>query len=751
MKNKILRYALKNRKTANMNRKQVGKNLSILTVFLFFVFLINFAILIGSGRKFGVDLVAEAKKVYQIQKTVQAKRGTIYDRNGNAIAEDSTTYNLYAIIDKKYKSATGEILYVEPSQYETVAQILHDKLDIETDYAKSQLSQEKLTQVYFGAKGNNIPYATMTDIKKSMEDAGVKGISFDTSPSRSYPNETFASQFVGIAQLVENEDGSKSLRGSTGLEYSLDKILAGRDGLVTYERDKNGNIVPGSDQVSVATENGKDVYTTISSHLQSYLETRMDIFQEKVKGKFVSATLVSAKTGEVLATTQRPSFNADTKEGLSKDFNWSTLLYQSPYEPGSTMKVFTLASAIDNHTFPANETYFNDEFQIEDTTIKDWGVNMGLSTGQTLTYAQGFAYSSNIGMARLEKKMGDDKWRDYLDKFKFGVRTRFGMMGEDVGNLPDKNVVTTAMSSFGQGINVTQVQMLRGFTAIANDGVMLEPKFISAIYDSATNSARKGTNEIIGNPVSKTAAQETRKYMVTVGTDPNFGTLQTDGVPIIQVPGQDVAVKSGTAQIAAEAKDGGGYLEGEYIYSVVAMTPAEDPDFIMYVTVKQPEEKFYPDLWKEVVNPLLEEAVAMKDTLGLTTPTHVLDNVITETKYTMPKTKEKGKDKSPGSYAEELRRNLVQPIILGTGRSITKLSVEAGKNVASNQQVLLLTDELDDMPDMYGWTKENASTFAKWLDIKVTYKGEGSKVVGQSVKANASIKNLKEITITLGE
>ena len=415
------------------------------------------------------------------------------------------------------------------------------------------------------------------------------------------------------------------------------------------------------------------------------------------------------------------------------------------------MKVFTLASAIDNHTFPANETYFNDEFQIEDTTIKDWGVNMGLSTGQTLTYAQGFAYSSNIGMARLEKKMGDDKWRDYLDKFKFGVRTRFGMMGEDVGNLPDKNVVTTAMSSFGQGINVTQVQMLRGFTAIANDGVMLEPKFISAIYDSATNSARKSTREIVGNPVSKTAAQETRKYMITVGTDPNFGTLQTNGVPVIQVPGQDVAVKSGTAQIAAEAKDGGGYLEGEYIYSVVAMTPAEDPDFIMYVTVKQPEEKFYPDLWKEVVNPLLEEAVAMKDTLSLTTPTPVLDNIITETKYTMPKTKEKGKDKSPGSYAEELRRNLVQPIILGTGSSITKLSVEAGKNVASNQQVLLLTDELDDMPDMYGWTKENASTFAKWLDIKVTYKGEGSKVVGQSVKANTSIKNLKEITITLGE
>ena len=751
MKDRILRYALKNRKTAPLNRKQVGKNLSILTVFLFFVFLINFAILIGTGRKFDVDLVAEAKKVYQIQKTVQAKRGTIYDRNGNVIAEDSTTYNLYAIIDKKYKSAAGEILYVEPSQYETVAQILQEKLEIETDYTKSQLSKDKLKQVYFGAKGKNIPYATMTAIKEAMEKAHIKGINFDTSPSRSYPNETFSSQLVGIAQLEENKDGSQSLRGSTGLEYSFNKILAGQDGLVTYERDKNGNIVPGSDQVSIATENGKDVYTTISSHLQSYLETKMDLLQEKVKGKFVSAVLMSAKTGEILATTQRPTFHADTKEGLTKDFNWSTLLYQSPYEPGSTMKVFTLASAIDNHTFPANETYVNDEFHIEDTTIKDWLVNMGLSNGQTLTYAQGFALSSNIGMARLEKKMGDAKWRDYLSHFKFGVRTRFGMIDEDVGNLPDNNVVTTAMSSFGQGINVTQVQMLRGFSAIANDGVMLEPKIISAIHNQAGNTARKSTNEVVGNPVSKTAAQETRKYMVTVGTDPNFGTLQVDGVPIIKVPGQNVAVKSGTAQIAAEAKDGGGYLDGQYINSVVAMTPAEDPDFIMYVAVQQPEEKFYPSLWENVVNPILEEAVAMKDTLHLTTPTPVLDNIITETKYTMPETKEKGKDKSPGAFSEELRRNLVQPIVLGTGSVISKMSIEPGKNVKANQQVLLLTDELERMPDMYGWTKNNVTTFAKLLKLEVTFKCEGSKVVGQSVKVNTSLKDLKEITITLGD
>ena len=150
------------------------------------------------------------------------------------------------------------------------------------------------------------------------------------------------------------------------------------------------------------------------------------------------------------------------------------------------------------------------------------------------------------------------------------------------------------MSSFGQGIGVTQVQMLRAFSSVANDGVMVEPKFINAIHDPKTNTARKTATEIIGNPVSEKAAQTTRDYMVQVGTDPYKGTLNVGGEPVIQVAGQNVAVKSGTAQIASE----NGYLEGEndYIYSVVAMTPAENPEFIMYVTVQQPEEKFQPTL-----------------------------------------------------------------------------------------------------------------------------------------------------------
>ena len=754
----LIGYSIKKRRLPDQNRKQVGKNLSVLAIFLFFLFLINFAMIIGTDKKFGVTLSDQAKKVHEQTVIVPAKRGTIYDRNGAVIAEDATTYNVYAIIDKKYKSATGKILYVEESQFKKVAEIFKQYLGMDEDYVIQQLSQKKLKQVSFGSNGNGITYSNMTAIREAMEAAKIEGVAFTTSPNRSYKNGVFASQFIGQASLQEDKEGNKTLKGQSGMEKSLDRILAGQNGVITYDKDRNGNIVPGSDKVSVKTEDGKDVYTTISAELQTYLETRMDVFQEKVKGKYVSATLVSAKTGEILATTQRPSYNADTKQGLDlKNLKtWNTILYQDQYEPGSTMKVMLLASAIDHGTFPAyNEVYYNNELQVKDATIRDWDVNMGLSEGRYMNIAQGFAYSSNIGMTKLEQKMGNNVWMNYLTLFKFGLPTRFGMGDESFGGLPGDNYVTQAMSSFGQGISVTQTQMLRAFSAIANDGEMLEPKFISAIYDGKHETARKSQREIVGNPVSASAAQQTRNYMITVGTDPQFGTLYSSDGPIIQVAGQNVAVKSGTAQIATA----NGYLEGENdnINSIVVMTPAEDPDFIMYVTVQQPEVSFSPKSWQELVNPVLEDAVALKDELNLVTETKALDGVTKEDTYKMPSAESLSKELnlkqtiSPGGFADELRRNLIQPVVLGTGKNIKKMSVSAGTKLKANEQVLLLTDDLDSVPDMYGWTKENVDKFAEWTGIEITYKGEGSRVSKQNVKVETALKKTKKITITLGD
>ncbi|MGY3780598.1 penicillin-binding protein PBP2X [Streptococcus gallolyticus] len=749
--NRFLDYVVKDRRTPNKNRERVGQNLMILAVFLFFVFVINFAIIIGTDTKFGHNLSTEASEVYQQTVTVQAKRGTIYDRNGVALAEDSTTYSIYAIISTSYVSSTGEKLYVKKSQYEKVAETLNEQLGIDKDEVLSQLKQDGLFQVSFGSSGSGLSYSTKSAIETAMEEAGIKGIGFTSTPGRMYPNGIFASQFLGLTQLKENKDGTSSLVGTSGLEAALDDILSGTDGKVTYQKDKNGNLLLGTETTVKQAVDGKDVYTTLSEPLQSYLESQMDIFQNETQGTYASATVVNAKTGEILATTQRPTYNAQTLDGYSEDNlkTWNTLLYQNYYEPGSTMKVMTLASAIDDGVFNPNEVISTiNGITVADTTINDWNVNEGMTSVQYLTYAQGFAWSSNVAMTSLEQKMGKDKWLTYLSRFKFGYPTRFGMLNEDGGLLPSDNEVTVAMSSFGQGIGVTQVQMLRAFTAISNGGVMLAPQFISQIYDPNTNSSRVATSEVVGNPVSEDAADQTLDYMVTVGTDSQYGTLynSTTGQPYIQVGDYSVAVKSGTAQIAASAEDGGGYLTGDndYIYSVVAIVPSDDPEFIMYVTLQQPSEKFRAMYWQDIVNPVLERAMMIKDTLTSTAVT----GTDTETEYTL-------KDyigESPGDTAQELRDNLVQPVVVGSGSKIKKMSKKVGSNLSANEQILLWTGDLETVPDMYGWTKENVEKFAKWTGIKITFKGSDSgTVTKQSVESETDIDGVKKITITLGE
>lgn len=749
--NRFLDYVVKDRRTPNKNRERVGQNLMILAVFLFFVFVINFAIIIGTDTKFGHNLSTEASEVYQKEVTVQAKRGTIYDRNGVALAEDSTTYSIYAIISTSYVSSTGEKLYVKKSQYEKVAEILNEKLGIDKNEVLSQLKQDGLFQVSFGSSGSGLSYSTKLAIETAMDEAGIKGIGFTSTPGRMYPNGVFASQFLGLTQLKENKDGTSSLVGTSGLEAALDDILSGTDGKVIYQKDKNGNLLLGTETTVKQAIDGKDVYTTLSEPLQSYLESQMDIFQNEAQGTYASATVVNAKTGEILATTQRPTYNAQTLDGYSEDNlkTWNTLLYQNYYEPGSTMKVMTLASAIDDGVFNPNEVISTiNGITVADTTINDWNVNEGMTSVQYLTYAQGFAWSSNVAMTSLEQKMGNDKWLTYLSRFKFGYPTRFGMLNEDSGLLPSDNEVTVAMSSFGQGIGVTQVQMLRAFTAISNGGVMLEPQFISQIYDSNTNSTRVATSEVVGNPVSEDAADQTLDYMVTVATDSQYGTLYngTTGQPYIQVGDYSVAVKSGTAQIAASAEDGGGYLTGDndYIYSVVAIVPSDDPEFIMYVTLQQPSEQFRAMYWQDVINPVLERAMMIKDTLTSTAVT----GTDKETEYTL-------KDyigENPGDTAQELRDNLVQPVVVGSGSKIKKMSKKVGSNLSANEQILLWTGNLETVPDMYGWTKENVEKFAKWTGIKITFKGSDSgTVTKQSVESETDIDGVKKITITLGE
>ena len=738
---KIRQYAKKVRETPRENRRHIEKGIFFLTIAVFIIFTGRLMWIIATDKVSGVSLSAQAQQNFKETQAIQAKRGTIYDRNGVPIAIDSSSYTIYVTLDDRYVDNKGNKLYAQPSEFPQIAKLLHDKLDIDEDYAMKQLTRKGSLHVEFGSQGSGIDYSTKDSIEKEVESKKIKGIGFTPHLSRSYPNGQFASHFIGMATLQDQDDESKGLVGQNGIEASMDAILRGRDGSQTLQKNKLGITLPGTDDSITSPKDGQDVYTTLDATLQTYLETLLDTAAEDSQAKEIVATLVKADTGEILATSQRPTFNPDTQEGLTtkknKNFTWNNLLYQANFEPGSTMKVFTLASAIESGVFNPDEYYTSGELKIADGVIHDW--DWGVThQGRTMNFAQGFSYSSNIGMTLLEQKMGDNTWRKYLNRFQFGRATAMGVGSEARGQLPDTNVVTTAMSSFGQGISVTDLQMLRGFLAISNSGTMLEPHFISQIVDGDT--VKQSAPEIVGKPVSVNSANQTLQYMINVGTDPENGTAydQVNHVPSFQVNGQNVSVKTGTAQVA---EDGTGYLTGQYdyLYSAVVITPSENPEFIMYMTVKLPSS------WKlsyisNVANPLLSRASEIKDSL-----------TVANTDLTTAKVKLKNyKGKNPTETAEEMRREILSPVIVGSGKKITKQSISSGTKVDANRRVLLLTDGKITMPDIYGWSKYDVQKLADWLELKVEFEGTGDKVISQSIDTDDKLTKNKKLTVNLG-
>lgn len=753
---KVAKNAAKTHLSPQANRKRIAQDILILAIFVFTVFIVRFSWIIVTDSSNDVKLSTRAKANYSETTTIYAKRGTIFDRNGTPIATDSSDYSIYVILDTTYVSGEDKKLYAAPKVFPVIAQLFKEKLGIDEKYTLEQLQRKGASQVEFGTAGKHISFTKKEEIENAAKEKGLAGIGFTSHLARSYPNGNFASNFIGLAGLKNGDDDTKGLVGQFGLEASLNGILSGKNGVETLEKDKNGQALQGVAKSVTPAKDGQDVYTTIEGNLQGYLETLVDTTGIKDAGaQNVVATLVKANTGEILATTQRPTFNPatqtvigpkdDKKSDKENLFGQNNLLYQAAYEPGSTFKLFTVAAGIETKTFNPNASYVSSPLEVADTIVSDWDVK-DFPDGRGMNFAQGFAHSSNVGMSKLQIAMGDKSWDDYLKRFRFGVPTRMGVGGESFGNLPDENVVSQVNSSFGQGIGVTEVQMLRGYTAFANGGKMLEPHFISKIADIDAGTERVSQPEIVGKPIEKSTADDVLKYMVNVGTDPTFGTAYDwkNNQPYFRVDGKDVSIKTGTAQVA---KTTGGYYDGttSYLYSAVAMVPSENPDFIFYMTVTLPEHWTLSYI-SDVANPLLERAYELKSTIDETSMATTNNENVKEAKVTL----KDYKGENPGSTLDQLRQQILQPVVVGSGSVITKQSVEAGTKLGANARVLLLTNGDVDMPDIYDWSKEDVETLAKWTGITVTYNGsETGKVTEQSIKMNSSLKKGQKLTVTL--
>lgn len=703
------------------NRKLFGILLMALALLVLVAFVVRFVYVGLGGSVDSANLQTYREKQYARQSTLKAQRGAIYDKNGNVIAEDSSTYTVYAVIDHTYVNGSKK-LYV--TNKDAVATVMAKYLPLAKAKIIAYLSQPKLKQVEFGTAGAGLSLTIKQQLQAELKKAKLSGIYFTDSPSRLYPNGIFASHVVGLAQ-AETKDDKTSLVGVMGLEKEFNKLLTGTDGFKSSETDPYGYQLPASKTKTKKAVNGGTVYTTLDSGLQSYLETLMTAVQTKYQPKALNAVLMNVKTGEILAASQRPTFDPSTKEGLTS--MWRDTLVEDSYEPGSVMKIFTLAAAIQTGTYHPNEYYESGSVKVGGSVISDW------QTGGwgSIPLSQAFTRSSNVGMVKIEQEMGAKNWGTYLKKFCFGQKTGIALPGETSGSYSLKNEVSQADTSFGQGIDVNVMQMMQGVTAVANGGTMVKPRIIEKLV-SKSGKVTTYKRQVVGHPISKATASQVINAMRTVVT----ASYGTGGA--YAMSGVDLAVKTGTAQIANPK---GGYLTGtnNYIFSVMGLAPASDPKYALYITMKQPQKmtEAAETILASIFKPMMTRALALSGdgSTSVTTTTNKQVPAVTN-------------DQTTTAQSLLTKAGLTNAVV-GTGNRIVQQMPAAGSAALAGSRVLLLTNGAMTMPSVSGWAKSDVLKLAQLTGKKFVLQGSGY-ATSQSLKAGALLGNTK-VTITFKE
>lgn len=696
-------------KKNNSNQGNFGKWLFLITIGLFSLFFVRFAYIAINKDVQHVNLKSQAEQIYTQRQIIQAKRGNIYDSKGNAIATDTSRYTIYAVLDHNQRSSKGKPLYV--TNKAKTAKVLAKYLNMTPKQIEKHLdAKNQPYQVEFGSAGNNLSVATMEKIKQEH----LPGINFVATPARQYPEGEFASQIIGMAgPKVNSQTGQTTLSGQLGLEGYFNKELTGKNGMRQDKRDIYGYRLANSKGVTREAVNGDDIYTTIDAQTQHLLESKVNNVYKTANPNAVTAIVMDAKTGRIVAATQRPTLR-------SKNPVWRNMFVQDAYEPGSTMKILALSAAIDSGHFDPNATFNSGTWAMGGGKIVDWS-----SSGWgMISFKDAFDMSSNVGFAHIEQNMGAKTWMKYIRRFGLLKRVNVLGMGNEVSGFTQfKGILEQANTAFGQGITVNQMQMLQAFSAVSNNGKMMRPYIVKKIVNADGKVVKRVKPEVVGHPIKASTAKQVRGYMEGVVYDQKG--LGHD----FQLKGHRIAGKTGTAQIGGA----NGYSNGDtnYLYSFAGMAPAKHPRYVMYITLRQPKNLSQPatkqmaSIFKPVMKSLLE------DKQGANTSVIKMVNVVGQT---------------PTAASDRLNKLHVQPVVIGDGKKVHHQSTAPGKQFLKNQRVILNTGGKYQMPDISGWSAADVQQLANELDIKLVEHGSGY-VSKQSIKANSKVNGHQTLIV----
>ncbi len=532
-------------------QKRLLANL-VLIVSLFILLALRLGYLqIINGKK----LQTRAEEQWTRDLPLSATRGTIKDRNGVTLAVSYTSYDVYVRASN-----------VENPQ--EVAKVLSENLDVDYDKVLIKAQNKKISE-------SLIKLSVEQDVIKKIKASKLKGIYYSENTKRYYPYGDFLSQVLGYT-TIDNI-------GQSGLELYYDKYLKGIDGYSLVQSDIKGSELYNTLDNFVSSIAGCDLTLTIDYRIQMMCEQAAEKIMIDHKPKSASVIVMDPNTAEIIAMTNKPSFslNEIPRDDVSSLMSMSkNLNIVDVYEPGSTFKVLTTATALEEKATSLNDTFYDPGYRIVDgQRINCWRLHGHGSQ----TMVDGLCNSCNSVFVDLSLRLGEEKMYKYFEKYGFGKLTNVDFAGESAGIVMDREVaqkVDLARMGFGQAIAVTPLQLICAESSVFNGGNLMQPYFVKSISNSYNNYIKTFKPTVVNKTVSKDTSDKINYMMEQVIDKANAINAF--------IPGYRVGGKTGTSQKYEDGK-----INGKYIASFLGTFPADKPDYVILVIADEPSSGAY--------------------------------------------------------------------------------------------------------------------------------------------------------------
>ncbi|CAM3662459.1 penicillin-binding protein [Erysipelothrix urinaevulpis] len=668
--------------------------------------------------------------IHVVDETIVAERGNIVDQNDNIIATNKNAYTLYAIIDENRLNSSKEPAYVVDK--EKTAQVISDVIKEDPKEILAILNQKDKSQVEFGLAGKKISL----EQKEKIESHNLPGLGFIPVLTRHYPNKNFASSLIGIS-LFDDELGN--LTGRFGIELNYEKYLKGENGHKTYQQDKDGYILPQVEVIEKKAKNGADVKLTLDRTIQESLEDALKRIanDEGVKAKELWGAVMEAKTGKIVAWSDYPNFDPNKLDIKSYENKGS----QFTYEPGSTMKTFTVAAAIEEGVYNGKETFDSGPFYVGDkngvpvrlpsekNSIATITNAMNIDYGY-ISYDYGYDMSSNVMIGELlTKKLDPEVFHDYLYKLGFFEFVDTDKIPENEGYDLWNYSLEKITNGFGQGSTVTMLQMLQAYSSLVTDGTMVKPYFVDEIINHDTKEViYKGKTTAIGKPFKESTALQVRDMMRTVVSKGSATRFDIDEIEVIG--------KTGTAQMVIDGK----YSARQYIFSSALAFPYNEPEYILYYA--------YTANYGHDIN---YSARHVNDVVRKVVSTYGLKDEYEETVVEATKVSKLPQliNQDVASVRKSLESKGYKTVVLGDGKTVIDQYPKVNSQILSNELVMLYTNSSTlTVPNMKGWSRKEVNAFSNLVGVNVEIEGSGY-VQEQSIPKGKSINKKDLIKVKL--